>query len=261
MLLARHHYTIGQVICRHLQNAQKAVHLIGMGNPQTTFSPTPSPALLLLATPDQILPQIVEQLAHYSLSNFWILHFSGSLPSTLLQPLHACGAHIASMHPLKSFAIPNDSADSFPGTFCTYEGDAEFLPLLHQLLLDLKALPCPVLTEHKAIYHAAAVVASNYLVGLLQFALELFQKAGISEKDGLPALLLLMSGTLENIKKVGPRKALTGPIQRGDLSTIQLHLEHLLPEDRKLYQELGKKCLSLTPFSENQRKSIESLLE
>lgn len=260
-LLSHLHFTVGQVLCRHFENAQKATQFLKAGTPQTSFVHDPTPALFLLTTPDQILPEIVEQLRSVSLARSYVLHFSGSLPSTLLHPLHSSGALVASLHPLKSFALPQESANSFAGTFCAYEGDAAFLPLLRQLILDLQGIPCLIAPQHKALYHLGAVVASNYLLGLLQFALELFQQANIPEKEGLPALLSLISGTLENTKKVGPKRALTGPIQRGDISTLKLHLQQLSPPDRLLYQALGKKCLSLTTLSEAQKKVVESLLE
>ena len=105
--------------------------------------------------------------------------------------------------------------------------------------MPLKQLP---LTEAKTLYHASAVVASNYLVTLLDLAIRLIEEAGIKRQDAFNLLKPLIEGTLSNIGKVGVKKALTGPIARGDIKTVEKHIEEIgfkRPELLALYKMLA----------------------
>jgi predicted short-subunit dehydrogenase-like oxidoreductase (DUF2520 family) len=98
---------------------------------------------------------------------------------------------------------------------------------------DLEALPLQILTEGKPLYHAAAVVASNFLVTLMGAALRLIQQAGVSPEEAFAVLNPLIEGTLANIERVGIHQALTGPVVRGDVQTVEAHIQAIadtLPE-------------------------------
>lgn len=254
-------FSIGQVICQTTEKASLAVQFIGAGSPQTTFTVEREPAFLFLSVPDRKISEVVHSLLGVSLDSWIVLHFSGSLPSSLLSPLKKNGVLIGSIHPLKSFASPEEAVRSFPGTFCSYEGDCDSLPILSGLIEQLGGIPFSINTSKKIYYHLGAVVASNYLVGLFQFALDLYKKAGISSEEGFAPLWTLMEGTFVNLKKLGIEKALTGPLQRGDISTIEKHLEVLSPEEACLYALLGIRCLSLTNHSPEIEQSLRLLFQ
>src|SRR4030066_171243 len=95
----------------------------------------------------------------------------------------------------------------------------------------------------KPLYHAAACVASNYLVTLLDYAVKIHQKIGINPQDSLKGLMNLAEGTLENIKRMGTAKSLTGPIARGDTGTIKEHMESFkkffTDEEMLIYRIMG----------------------
>jgi predicted short-subunit dehydrogenase-like oxidoreductase (DUF2520 family) len=95
----------------------------------------------------------------------------------------------------------------------------------------------------RPLYHASAVVVSNYLIALLAFGVRLMMEAGASEGDALAALLPLVHGTLENLEQLGVAASLTGPIARGDADTVRLHLARLSESDRALYSALGLELL------------------
>jgi predicted short-subunit dehydrogenase-like oxidoreductase (DUF2520 family) len=127
--------------------------------------------------------------------------------------------------------------------------------------LDGRAL---VISPHsRPLYHAAAVLASNALVALAAAAARMLEEAGVAGDDALPALLPLMRGTLDNIEQLGARPALTGPIARGDVDTVRLHLARLSPGDRVLYCGLGLELLRLAReagLDDARAEEIESLL-
>ena len=81
--------------------------------------------------------------------------------------------------------------------------------------------------DDKALYHAAAVIASNYSVTLAATAARLLRRIGASEDDSLRVLLPLMRSTLDNLERQGLPEALTGPIVRGDTGTVRRHLLEL----------------------------------
>jgi len=95
----------------------------------------------------------------------------------------------------------------------------------------------------KPLYHAAACVASNYLVTLINYAVLIHKKMGIKPEDSLKGLMGLVEGTVSNIKKMGTEKSLTGPIARGDIGTIKEHVksfnEFFSKEDSALYRMMG----------------------
>jgi predicted short-subunit dehydrogenase-like oxidoreductase (DUF2520 family) len=105
------------------------------------------------------------------------------------------------------------------------------------------------------LYHAAASMASNHVVALLAAASEALAGAGLRPDDTLPALLPLVSGTLENLTRAAatsgagaPAAALTGPIARGDVHTVERHLQALAaraPALLELYKTLGRKTLAV----------------
>jgi predicted short-subunit dehydrogenase-like oxidoreductase (DUF2520 family) len=128
------------------------------------------------------------------------------------------------------------------------EGDPQALPTVQQIVEDLGGLILNITVEGKTLYHAAAVVASNYLVTLMHVALTLNQSAGLPPDISFKALLPLVGGTLENIGKNGIPKALTGPIARGDVATVAAHLEAMkrsTPELLEAYHALGRLTVGL----------------
>ena len=100
----------------------------------------------------------------------------------------------------------------------------------------------------KVLYHAAAVVACNYLVTLVKLATDLWQSFGVSSQQATRSLLPLLWGTLNNIDNVGIPDCLTGPIARGDSGTIKKHisaLERSAPGILSTYRELGLQTIPI----------------
>jgi predicted short-subunit dehydrogenase-like oxidoreductase (DUF2520 family) len=102
--------------------------------------------------------------------------------------------------------------------------------------------------EEKPIYHAAAVMASNYMVTLFDVAFSLFGRLGMEGKAAREALWPLVEATLANLTALAPEEALTGPISRGDTETVRTHLLHLAKHDEKaavIYRVLGGRTVEL----------------
>lgn len=156
----------------------------------------------------------------------------------------AAGAEIASIHPLKSFASIEEAIKSLPGTIfgITYSS-TESKKMAEFLVKSLGGEIIEVENNKKPLYHAAACVASNYLVTLINYAVLIHKKMGIKPEDSLKGLMGLVEDTVSNIKKMGTEKSLTGPIARGDVGTIKEHVksfnEFFSKEDSALYRMMG----------------------
>jgi predicted short-subunit dehydrogenase-like oxidoreductase (DUF2520 family) len=102
--------------------------------------------------------------------------------------------------------------------------------------------------DDKVLYHAAAVIACNYLVTLTKLATDLWQTFGISTEEATQALLPLIQGTVDNLRNIGLPGCLTGPVARGDLGTIRKHLDALearSPDLLSTYRELGRQTVPI----------------
>ena len=176
------------------------------------------------------------------------MHLSGALTLDALKalrPRHPIG----SFHPLQSFPEPRSPA-SLRGIIVAV--DASSVPLrrrLAGLARVVGARPKRVGDRERVIYHAAAVFASNYVDALVGQAVRLLEAAGWSEKEATSGLLALTAGTLANVRQRGVVAALTGPVRRGDVTTVERHLAALAgsasPPVVDLYRMLGSIALEI----------------
>ena len=137
-----------------------------------------------------------------------------------------------------------------------------------EIINALRANSFTIPTHAKTVYHASAVVASNYLVTLEHFALELLKEADLSEENAYEILEPLIMGTLNNIKARGSVNALTGPVARGDDEIVSRHLSDIdkkLPRFSKLYRLMGQYTLDIADrrgeISDDARQKLAGLFE
>lgn len=205
----------------------------------------PDVEILFITTQDGMIRSIAESLTAKGLiipGQVWI-HCSGSIPSTVLRVQEGLPVRCLSLHPLQAFASVDNALEIISGTHFGVEGEDQKLG--ERIVNDLGGISHKIRADQKTLYHAGAVVASNYLAVLASLAVELFAEAGIERKEALESLLPLMKGTLSNLEQVGLPQALTGPIARGDVQVVQGHLKQLPPNLVDIYKRLGSKALEL----------------
>jgi predicted short-subunit dehydrogenase-like oxidoreductase (DUF2520 family) len=201
---------------------------------------------VVLAVPDDALAAAVAELAAVDLAaGVPVLHASGSQSTEVLAPLAARGHSVGGMHALAAIADPVEGADRLRGATFGVEGEGEARALAERLVAACGGRVLHIRPGGKALYHAAAVFASNYAVGLLSIAERLMDEAGIPADDAQPALAALAAGAIENVAARGPAAALTGPVARGDAATVERHLARLSGADRDVYCLLGLEALKL----------------
>jgi predicted short-subunit dehydrogenase-like oxidoreductase (DUF2520 family) len=251
-LAARAGYRVTAVAGRDRLRTEQAASRIGAEVPVLSPHEAAGRAeLILLAVPDDAIEATCRELvsARAFTRGSFVAHCSGALSSECLDPARReLGCHVASFHPLQSFPTVEAALASLPGSYCFDEGDEAALVALEALGAAIGARCVRIDTQHKVLYHAAAVMACNYLTGLLDAALSLATTARIERQTAWQALEPLIRATLENISKLGTEGALTGPIARGDSKTVTAHLAALdesAGELSGLYRALGSWTVDL----------------
>ena len=171
-----------------------------------------------------------------------------------------------SVHPIHSFANPQNSVHDFSGSACAIEGDQQASAILTELFTGIGGNCFALDADKKALYHAATVMASNNLVSLLSLSQQLLEAAGVQTEGGDNILQSLAKNSLNNYFNSDGVGALTGPISRGDHKTIEAHLESLkaYPDWQRVYASLGEIAIGLAAqqgyTSSKQLDTISNLL-
>lgn len=176
-------------------------------------------------------------------------HTSGATPLSALAPAAAAAFGV---HPLQTFAgeaAGPSALAAFAGAGCAVAGTtAEALAFSADLARALGMTPFEIDDEGRAAYHAAASVASNFLVTLQAAAETIAAGAGLGREEARALLTPLVRQTVENVGELGPEAALTGPVARGDEATVDAQraaVEETAPELLGLFDELVRQTRSL----------------
>jgi predicted short-subunit dehydrogenase-like oxidoreductase (DUF2520 family) len=221
--------------------------------------------ILILAVPDDALHDVANQVARLgeAPSACVALHLSGALSTDVLTPLHTAGFIVGSLHPLQTVADPWSGTDRLVGCAYAVAGQPGALTAARRLVAALEGQALVIPPAMRPLYHAAAVFASNYVLAAAAAVARVLAEAGIAEDDAVAAALPLMRGTMDNVEQLGLGAALTGPVARGDVDTVRLHLSRLSPRERRLYSALGMETLELARavgLDPDRAAAIEALL-
>ena len=257
-------WRIGAVVTRSNRTARAAVRAIGAGSP-FVMSPHRSPKkpfraaelklrhsesrktgasvpengavfiagvlnanVILFSTPDDALPKTVQSLAKTGGANWRgkiVLHTSGALDRSVLGPLARLGASTGSLHPMQTFSGRN--LPKLDGVTFAVEGDAKALRIARQIARSLGGVPAAIAGSDKPAYHATAVLAAGSGFALIEASVRMLEKIGFTRRRALETLLPLTRQMLDNVERIGPRAAWTGPLSRGDLSVVAQHVRAL----------------------------------
>jgi predicted short-subunit dehydrogenase-like oxidoreductase (DUF2520 family) len=247
LLAAKAGYRVVAIGARDLERAKVAAGAIGddviaCGSAEAAAAA----GMVLLTVSDDAIASVCARIAEADAfrKGAVVAHCCGALGSDVLAPARDwCGCFIGSMHPLQTFPTVRAAIERLGGAYFFCEGDATAVEALERLAAALGGTPVRIDAGAKALYHAAAVVACNYLTALIDAALDLARKAGIDRATAWSAMEPLVRATVANIAEVGPEQSLTGPIARGDADTVRRHLSALADgpvELDELYRAAGK---------------------
>jgi predicted short-subunit dehydrogenase-like oxidoreductase (DUF2520 family) len=217
-----------------------AIHVIGSGRVGSAVAARlrerglaadgDAPDLVLLCVPDDAIAEVARGLA----PGPWVAHVSGATPLAALAPHE----RRFGVHPLQTFTRAR-GAEQLDGAWAAVTAESEAASAAGFWLAETLGLrPFVLADDARALYHAGAAIASNYLVTLERAAAALFAEAGAPRE----ALVPLMRRTIENGFE------LTGPLSRGDSQTIERHraaIRAVRPDLEPLYDVLADATVEL----------------
>jgi predicted short-subunit dehydrogenase-like oxidoreductase (DUF2520 family) len=266
-LLRERGESIVAVASRSPEHAAEAAAFVGGGARAATYAEIPHHAArILIAVPDDAIGDVARVLAGAGIDHGTALHTSGAHGPEALAPLASAGVACGTLHPLQTVANPAEGVRRLPGVAFAIDGAPEAVAWAEHLVavLDGQALHIPAAS--RPLYHAAAVMASNYLMALISMAVMLMKEAGVEDGPARRALEPLALTSVENALQLGPAAALTGPIARGDSDTVRGHLvalEKAPPSVRRLYCAVGLATLEIARqrgLADVQARAIQELL-
>jgi predicted short-subunit dehydrogenase-like oxidoreductase (DUF2520 family) len=242
-LLRKTGYKVVAIADKSPAALQRARHYSGGKAFRTPQEAIREAECILITTPDDAIYSTCKEIALCPvIKGKFVFHMSGAGGLDLLEPAKKAGAAVASIHPLQSFSSIDQAIKNIPGSYFGITSDKKSRMTAKNIIRDLGGIPLYISSDQKPLYHAAACVASNYMVSLMNVVESIYQAIGLNEKDAKKAYLPLVYGSLKNIENSGSISSLTGPIARGDFGTIKKHVTAInknLPQYSSLYSSLG----------------------
>ena len=203
--------------------------------------------VVFITTPDDAILSVAKSIIWKS--KCIVIHCSGSKTLEVLNPARDQGAQIGSLHPVQTFSGEIGNKESLKGVTFAIDGEDDVLDILRQLVLDLGGFPVKISPELRPLYHLSAFLACGGLVTLVSKASSLWESMGYNDSTGLKSLLPLIKKTIENIESKGTYESMTGPVNRGDISTISEHISAIRkqsPDTMDIYKSISKYATKLS---------------
>lgn len=222
LLKSRPEYVVQDIASSRLESAQEAVAFAGIGRAVAQIADLRPADIWIIAVPDAQIATVAHEIATEAADRVCrdtpplAFHCSGFFAADQLAPLGRLGWHVASVHPVLTFADPELAVQQFKGAFCGIEGDDASLARVTPLINAMGAKAFPIKSDSKSLYHAAAVISNNFTVVLQGIARAAWAEAGVPDDIAEHLNRSLLKATYENVAAHGPLGALTGPASRGD---------------------------------------------
>ncbi len=217
---------------QHVESAREASEFTGTKCYSSLRELIEESSYVFLTVPDGRILEVYEQCKEYDIKEVVFIHCSGALSIE----------NVLSIHPLFPISDKLNSYRELTGAFFCLEGDMSNIKISNSLewwksFLEKNAAGVKVISPgDKVKYHAACVVASNLYVGLMYESVKLLSECGFSNEAAINALTPLVRSNLEHILCDGPVKALTGPVERGDFTTVDKHMKCFnLDKEKAMY--------------------------
>ncbi len=267
MRLSDRGYQVVAVSSRSQTSAEKLAQAInGCRAVNNNQAVADAAELIFITTPDGAITPVVSEIQWHPVQS--VVHCSGADSTDILEPAKKLGAQAGAFHPLQTFASVKQAIDNMPGSTFAIEAEEPLLTTLKDMATALDGNWIELKASDKVLYHAAAVIACNYMVTLVKLATDLWQTFNVPTHQATKALMPLLRGTLNNIDNVGIPQCLTGPIARGDTGTIKKHLNALqkvAPSVLSTYRELGLQTIPIAlakgRINQQQAEELQAILK
>ena len=249
--LAEHGVELAGYASRSFDSAREAAEFAGGQAFSTAIDLAAASDLVFLTVPDDAIESTWRELADadrarmIDLDGRIVCHCSGALSSEVFDGIAELGAFGYSVHPLFAINSERESYRELARAPFTIEGAPECLDGIVMLFRMLGNDVHVIEPAQKARYHAAAVMASNLVVGLVHMAAEELEKCGFTPEEAERVLRPLFAANAVHIVEDGVADALTGPAARGDMATIERHLDVLEGDAREVYRIITNDLLEI----------------
>ncbi len=244
-LLSSRGRTVSAVADPDRRARERAAALSGAAPTESAVEAVGNADVVLITTPDGAIAETCRLIAGagLDLTGKKFVHMSGALSLEVLDAVEQKGARVLSIHPLQTFADLEGARGTLPGSTFGVTCDADLQEWADGFVADLGGALKLVSEADRVLYHAAAVLTSNLITMVKYGALRIARDLGFSDEEYSRAFMPLARATVENVARLGPADALTGPLARGDASTVQAHLKALEDFDPELSALYRAVCL------------------
>jgi predicted short-subunit dehydrogenase-like oxidoreductase (DUF2520 family) len=253
-------WRVGAVTTRSISTARAAVRAIGQGSPFDRLTHQVLDSKVVLVTVrDGDIQRVAGELAQLGGAEWGgkiVLHTSGSLDPSALALVAEQGAATGSMHPMQTFS--NQNMPQLAGCIFGIDGCAAAMQASRKMIHQMGGVAVRLSGANKAAYHAAGSFACVFVLALMETATRLLMEQGFTRRQALRALLPLTRQTLDNFERVGPHAAWTGPLARGDYSTVERHvaaLSEMPPAYLEVYEALSRQAIAVLNGKTNNKIS------
>lgn len=241
---------IGHVCNRSMESSRNAVANTGAGASAESIADMAPAAYWMIGTNDHQIEHVASVLAstHPDLEGTLVFHLAGRFGLDVLAPLEKNGAKLAALHPVRSLTHNRLTLEDFKDTACVAEGDDVALRMLQPLVSSIGGIWMPVSSVNRGLYHAALSVVSNVTKAVAWKSQKWLRDAGLPRETASVLTHQLLYSTMQDLLRFGARGSITGPIVRGDTSTVEAHLaelRHSQPEDVEVYQVFIRTVMEL----------------
>ncbi len=240
-------YRVTSVASRQLDSARALAAALGPDVEPTTDAARVAEvsSMVFLSVPDAAIRPVCQSVPWEARHR--VVHCSGALGLDALDAVTRAGGIAGCLHPLQSFPSRSPEPERLRGVCCGVEGAEPLGAELERMVTKLGARPFRLDGVDRRLYHATAVTVSNHVVALASAAGRLWALSGLPEQLAREALSPLLQAASANVGRMELASALTGPVARGDVATVEGHLLALAadPELRELYRALSAELLRL----------------
>lgn len=263
--LAKNGYEIENLVARKRENAEKIAEIIKSNILTENEFNQISSDIIFITTQDFEIENVAESLATNLTNKPTVFHTSGSLSSEVLQNLKKVGCQTGSIHPLVSISDAFLGAERFKDAYFCVEGDGKAVKIAKEIVENLGGKSFFIETKYKTLYHVSATVACGHLVALIDVAIEMLTKCGLTKLNAQEVLLPLIKGTVENLSTQTTAAALTGTFARADVATLEKHLEvlreNVSAEALEVYLQLGNRSAHLAKEQGANAENLKKMRE
>jgi len=255
-------YRIDEIVSRDAPDSRKRAralaHQVGARAATYADAKLASNIIWLCVSDDAIAPTAAALAKHASWKGKIVLHSSGARSSRELEPLARRGAAVGSLHPMQTFVRASHA--TLAGVSFAVEGDPAAIRIGRRIARDLGGSVFTIRPEAKVLYHAIGSFCSPMIIATLATAERIAHAAGIPPAAAKRIMHPILQQTIANFLAKGAAAAFSGPINRGDVTTIRKHLEALRDVEgaRDIYVALARSALRTLPVRD--RQAVEKTL-